>query len=130
MLGIFKRKAQPPTNARPVKPVEKLAVKEAKWGSHEDATISELEDLVSEGWVCKWVGKTSLGVDAGKVWLFYGERPLVACVPVLEQQSVSMGGAACPAIETTRLPGEKLVVEMDSLHVYKGIVEWSVKWRC
>ena len=31
-----------------------------------------------------------------------------------------------------RSPGQKLVVVVvvvDSLHVYKGIVEWSVNWR-
>ena len=34
MLGIFKAKPELPTNARPVNPVGKLALKETKWGSH------------------------------------------------------------------------------------------------
>ena len=27
-------------------------------------------------------------------------------------------------------PGEPLVVVLDSLYVYRGIVDWSPKWRC
>ena len=65
--------------------------------------------------------------------VFYGDgsdRNFAACVPVVERQSVGRGelrGVLHALLQ--RKPGERLVVVLDSLYVYKGIMEWSPKWR-
>ena len=66
--GIFNGKPQLPTNAWPVKPVDKSAAHESKWGAHQDATIKEVEglDVAGLGWgVYRWIGKMSAGLDVG-----------------------------------------------------------------
>ena len=51
-------------------------------------------------------------------------------VPVTERQSVSSGELrrVLHALQR-RQAAEKMVVVLDSEHVYKGITEWSPKWH-
>uniref|UniRef100_A0A7S4CXH6 ribonuclease H n=1 Tax=Eutreptiella gymnastica TaxID=73025 RepID=A0A7S4CXH6_9EUGL len=62
--------------------------------------------------------------------VFCGDRSdcnFAAHVPVTDRQSVSRG--VLHALLQHK-PGERLVVVLDSLYVYMGIVDWSPKWRC
>ena len=48
---MFKAEPAKPTTAQPAKPIDKQADKEVKWGSCRDATVKEVTELVSKGWV-------------------------------------------------------------------------------
>ena len=57
-------------------------------------------------------------------------RNRVAHIPESERQSVSRGelrGVLHAILQ--RKPGERMVVVIDSEYVFKGIMEWSPKWR-
>ena len=53
-----------------------------------------------------------------------------APVPPSERQSVSRGGlrGVLHALQSQR-PQERMVIVLDSEYVFKGIMEWSAKWR-
>ena len=51
MLRMFEAEPSKLTTAQPVKPVDKLAEKEATWGTHRDATMKEVIQLIAQGWV-------------------------------------------------------------------------------
>ena len=58
------------------------------------------------------------------------DRNFAAHVPVTERQSVSHGelrGVLHALLHSK--PGERLVVVLDLLYVYRGIVHWLPKWR-
>ena len=124
------------TNAKPVKQRDKLKEKEEKWGKYRDAEVQRLQALAADGWTVAYSdgsAKTVRGwAQAGYgVWYARGSsRNCAAHVPVGERQSVSRGelrGVLHALLH--RSPGERLVVVLDSEYVYKGIVEWSPKWR-
>ena len=64
---------------------------------------------------------------------WYGEgsaRTFYSSVPAHECQSISRGelqGVLHALLHRQEV--ERLVVIMDSKNVYKGVVEWSAKWR-
>ena len=136
MPRIFPAQPQQPTNAKPVKQRDKLQEKEEKWGKYRDAEVQRLQALAADGWTVAYSdgsAKTVRGwAQAGYgVWYARGSsRDCAAHVPVGERQSVSRGelrGVLHALLH--RSPGERLVVVLDSEYVYKGIVEWSPKWR-
>ena len=57
-------------------------------------------------------------------------RNHAAPIPESERQSVSRGELRQVLhVILPRRRGERLVVLLDSEYVYKGIMEWSAKWR-
>ena len=64
--------------------------------------------------------------------MFYGDwshHNFAAHVPVTERQSVSRGELRGVHALLQRKPGERLVVVLDLLHLYRGMVNWSPKWH-
>ena len=135
MPGIFKGPAQEPTTARPQRALDKLALKEAKWGKYKDAKVQHLAALEQRGWTVAYTdvsAKTVRGwAQAGfGVWFHRGSpRNHSAHVPINERQSVSRGELrGVQHAILARHSGERLAVVMDSQCVFKGIMEWSPKW--
>ena len=136
MPRIFPEQPQQPTNAKPVKQRDKLKEKKEKSGKYRDAEVQRLQALAAEGWTVAYSdgwAKTVRGwaqVGYG-VWYARGSsRNCAAHVPVGEQQSVRRGELRRVVHALLhRSRGERLVVVLDSQYVYRGIVEWSVKWR-
>ena len=136
MPGIFKGPAHKPTTARPPRALDKLALKEAKWGKYKNEKVQQLAALEQGGRTVAYTdgsAKTVRGwAQAGfGVWFHRGSpRNHLAHVPISERQSVSRGelrGVLHAVL--ARRPGERLAVVMDSEYVFKGIMEWSPKWR-
>ena len=136
MPGIFKGPAHKPTTARPPRALDTLALKEAKWGKYKNGKVQHLAALEQGGWTVAYTdgsAKTVRGwaqVGFG-VWFHRGSpRNHSAHVPISERQSVSRGelrGVLHAVL--ARRPGERLAVVMDSEYAFKGIMEWSPKWR-
>ena len=88
------------------------------------------------GWTAAYTDGSSKTVrgwaQAGfGVW-FHRESPRnhSAHVPTNERQSVSKGELrGVLHVILARRSGERLAVDMDSEYVFKGIMEWSPKWR-
>ena len=111
----------PPPRARPLVQamVDKLAEKEAKWGSHLHVTMKtmkEVTELVAQGWVEAYKDRSAKQVQE---WMQAGNgiysleqsvRNFSAHVPVTERQSVSWGefrGVLHVSLQSK--PGERLV---------------------
>ena len=137
MPKLFQSKLKPPTNARPPQQHDKLALKEAKWGGgYRDAAVKRLASLEEDGWMVAYTDGSSKMVRGWRqggygVWLAEASaRNHAAPIPESERQSVSRGelrGVLHAILQ--RRQGEQLVVVLDSEYVYKGIMEWSAKWR-
>ena len=136
MPGIFKGPAHKPTTARPPRALDKLTLKEAKWGKYKNEKVQRLAALEQGGWTVAYTDGSAKTVrvwaQAGfGVWFHRGSpRNHSAHVPISKRQSVSRGGlrGVLHAV-LARRPGERLAVVMDSEYVFKGIMEWSPKWR-
>ena len=97
MPRIVQGPPQPPTNAKPVKQLNKLEEKEKKWGSYRDAAVLRLRALEEEGWTVAYSDGSAKTVRAWAqagygVWFGPGS-PRIFSAHVLpgEQQSVSRG---------------------------------------
>ena len=105
-------------------------------GGYRDTTVKRLALLEEEGWTVAYTDGSSKMVRGWRqggyrVWFAEAsERNHAAHIPESERQSVSRGelqGVLHAILQ--RRPGEQLVVVLDSEYVYKGIMEWSAKWR-
>ena len=136
MPKLFQTQPKPPTNARPPQQQDKLALKEAKLGGYRDAEVKRLALLEEEGWTVAYTDGSSKMVRGWRqggygVWpAGASDRNHAAHIPESERQSVSRGGLrGVPHAILQCRPGERFVVVLDSEYVYKGIMEWSAKWR-
>ena len=117
------------------KPVDRQQAKEAKWGSYWDATVREIAQMESVGWVpasTRDSAKTVGGGGQAGYGVFFEDASLrnhrLMCTRG-EPQSVSRGelrGVLHALLH--RRKGERLLVVMDLEYIFKGITEWSVKW--
>ena len=136
MPAIFKCHPKAPTNAKPPEQVDKIALKEAKWGQYRDAVVQRLCSLEEDGWTLVYTDSSSKTVQGWMqggygVWFAANSpRNHAAHIPESERKSVSRGElrGGLHAILHRRL-GEYMVVVMDSEYVFKGIMEWSPKWQ-
>ena len=112
------------------------ALKEKKWGEYRDAVVKRLVTLESEGWTVAFTdgpAKQVKGWWQAGYGVWFGESSPRNCslpVPIAERQSVSRGElrGVLYALQS-RVRDERLVVVLGSEYVYKGIMEWSPKWR-
>ena len=134
---MFWKAPQAPTTAHtPSTQLDPLQKKEAKWGGYKATLLKELGDMQAQGWEVVYTDGSAKRVrgwmQAGYgVWFGEGSsRNCHACVPAHERQSISRGElrGVLRALQDRR-PGERMVVVLDSEYVYKGVVEWSPKWR-
>ena len=136
MPKLFQTQPKPPTNTRPPQQQDKLALKEAKWAGYRDTQVKRLALLEEEGRTVAYTDGSSKmvrGWRQGGYGVWFAEASdwnHAAHIPEPERQSVSRGGlrGVLHAI-LQRRPGERLVVVLDSEYAYKGIMEWSAKWR-
>ena len=133
MPNMFPVLAQPATTAQAVKPVNKLQAKEDKWGKYTDEVVGQIAQLEAQGWVVVYTdgsAKTVRGWERAGYGAYYAaksSRNFVAPVPETEQ-SVSQGELRGVLHALLLRQGSVLVV-LDSEYVFKGITEWSAKWR-
>ena len=116
--------------------MDKLQVKEAKWGAYKTKMVSELESLVGEGWTVVYTdGSAKVVRGWAQAWFgaWYGsgsQRNSSDFVPLGEKQSVSRAEirGVLHAARSRRWE-EHMVVVLDSEYVFKGITQWSSKWQ-
>ena len=135
--AMFWKAPKAPTTAHtPSTQLDPLQKKEAKWGEYKAKLLQELGDLQAQGWEVVYTDGSAKRVRGWMqvgygVWFGEGSpRSCHACVPAHERQSISRGElrGVLRALQDRR-PGERMVVVLDSEYVYKGVVEWSPKWR-
>ena len=105
-------------------------------GAYMRQLLHELEELSEQGYLIVYTdgsAKRARGWMQAGYGVWYGEghsNNHAAHVPAHERQSVSRGelkGVLHAML--TRGPGERMVVVLDSEYVFKGITQWSDKWR-
>ena len=130
---MFARGPKPPTTAYKLPVVDK----QAKWGVHTKQLMRELDEFAAQGWTVAYTNGSSKRfcdrMQAG-YGLWHGansQRNYHNHVSAHERQNVSraeLWGVVLHAL-LQRQPLERMVVVLDSEYVYKGAMEWLVKWR-
>ena len=136
MPGIFQGPPQQPTTVGGGPQVDKLQVKEAKWGAYKTKVVAELETLSGEGWTVVYTdgsAKVVRGWAQAGFGAWYGPgspRNISDFVPLGEKQSVSRAEirGVLHAVRSRQWE-EHMVVVLDSECVFKGITQWSSKWQ-
>ena len=134
--GMFQQRQPAPRVFPACKASTPGNAKEQKWGKYKDSVLKKLGVLEGEGWTVAYTDGSAKQVDgwwqAGYgVWFEQNsDRNHAAPVPAPEQQSLSGAelGGVLHALRGRR-SGERLVTALDSEYVFKGIIEWSVKWE-
>ena len=134
---MFRRAPAPLTTAaKRLAQVAPLQAKEAKWGTHRDGLWRELVVSAMKGWTVAYTDGSAKKVR-GWMQVGYGiwfgdahSRNHRSHVPAHERQSVNRGelrGVLWALM--ARTSWEQSVIVLDSEYVFKGITQWSYKWR-
>ena len=116
--------------------MDKQQMKEAKWGAYKTKLVAELESLSREDWTVVYTdgsAKVVRGWAQAGYGAWYGPGSLRNSsdfVPLGEKQSVSRAElrGVLHAVRSRRWE-EHMIVVLDSEYVFKGITQWSSKWR-
>ena len=109
MPGIFKGPAHKPTTARPPRALDKLALKEAKWGKYKNEKVQQLAASEQGGWTVAYTdgsAKTVRGWAQAGFGVWFHRGPLGTIRPMCRLASDSrLAGGSCGGCCTQYWPG-------------------------
>ena len=128
------RRAPAPVYAKPRVQITALHDKEKKRGAYRDQVLKRIEAMEREGWTATYTDGSAKQVSGwwqAGYGVFFAEQSIRnygAPVPPEEQHSVLELRGVLHALRTRR-PDERMVIVLGSEYVFKGIMDWSPKWR-